>query len=79
MHKGILPSESREPFPVGNCAEVDAINSALNDGASLSNLHISVISMKKKMMGTPMKSCLNCTFAFKGKIKANYSGWKEEN
>lgn len=78
-HKGILPSESREPFPVGNCAEVDAINSALNDGASLSNLHISVISARKNKMGELMKSCKNCTYTFRGRIKANYSGWTEDD
>ena len=78
-HKGILPSESREPFPVGNCAEVAAINNALNDGASLSSLHIFVICAGKKMLGTPKASCKNCTRTFKGRIKVNYSGWTEED
>ena len=72
---GILPSQSLNKYPVGNCAEVDAINRALNDGAKLKNLHITTIHTTKKQFGKYKESCENCTYAFKGRILENYSGW----
>lgn len=72
---GILPSESFNNYPVGNCAEVDAINNALNDGAKLENLHLTTIHATKSKLGAPKQACLNCTMAFRGKIKENTTGW----
>ena len=77
-HEGILPKNSLNKFPVGNCAEVDAINNALNDGAQLKNLHITTINATKKKFGTYKPSCENCKHTFKGKVKENYSGWVED-
>lgn len=74
-HKGILPKQSLNKYPIGNCAEVDAINHALNDGAELKNLHITTIHTSKKQFGEYKKSCENCTYAFHGRILNNYSGW----
>ena len=76
-HVGILPKKSLNKYPVGNCAEVDAINKALNDGANIGNLHIITIHATKKQFGNYKESCENCCFAFKNRVKANYSGWKE--
>ena len=73
---GLLPPKSLNDFPVGNCAEVDAVNHALNDGAELSHLRILTIHTTKKLFGVYKPACENCRYAFKGKIKANYSGWK---
>lgn len=73
---GILPKSSLNRFPLGHCAEVDAINNALNDGAKLSNLHIYTIGTTKKDFGTAKCACENCTYAFKGKVKSNNSGWR---
>ena len=47
-HKGILPTTSFNNYPVGNCAEVDAINNALNAGAKLQNLHMTTLDVKRK-------------------------------
>jgi len=74
-HNGILPKSSLNKFPVGNCAEVDAVNKALNDGAKLCNLHITTINATKKSFGKYKPSCENCTNTFKGRVKENYSGW----
>ena len=49
---------------------------ALNDGAKLSNLHIYTTGTTKKNFGVEISACENCTFAFKGKVKSNNSGWR---
>lgn len=75
--KGILPETSLNKYPVGNCAEVDAVNNALNSGAELSHLHLTTIHVTKSSFGKYKESCENCTYAFRGRVKKNYSGWKE--
>ena len=72
---GILPKKSLNGYPIGNCAEVDAVNTALNAGASLSNLQLMTIHVTKKSFGKLKPACENCTVAFRGRIKGNYSGW----
>lgn len=76
-HKGLLPATSLNKYPVGNCAEVDAVNRALNAGAKISDLHLTTIHVTKNSFDAHKASCENCTYAFKGKIKKNYSGWTE--
>ena len=75
--KGILPEKSLNHYDVGNCAEVDAVNKALNDGAKLKNIVMKTIHTTEKSFGNNKEACENCTATFKGKIKENYSGWKE--
>lgn len=75
---GILPEKSLNNYPVGNCAEVDAINQALNSGAKLENITIYTIHTTKGHVGRRKEACENCTFAFKGKIKKNHTGWKSK-
>lgn len=75
--KGILPRESFNNYPLGNCAEVDAINNALNAGAKLQNLTMLTVYTYKRRFGVSKESCENCTYAFKDKIKHNHSGWKD--
>lgn len=75
--KGVLPKKSFNAFEIGNCAEVDAINQALNNGAKLENLYMYTIHTTKTNFGMGKKACENCTFAFKGRIKENHSGWEE--
>ncbi|MBR4529311.1 MAG: hypothetical protein IKO80_03420 [Lachnospiraceae bacterium] len=75
--KGILPQKSLNNYEVGNCAEVHAINRALNDNASLGNLHITTIHTTNSSMGEAKTACENCTHAFKGRIKHNNTGWKK--
>ena len=77
-HEGILPKESLNNYKVGNCAEVDAINNALNAGAKLENLHLSTIHTTTDSMGKTKQACKNCTYSFKGKVKRNYTGWYAE-
>ena len=77
-HPGILPRQSLNAYPTPwNCAESDAINAALNAGARLENIHIYTIGTGKKDFGKPKPSCLNCTSAYKGRIRRNNTGWAE--
>ena len=76
-HPGLLPKESLNHLTVGNCAEIHAVNKALNDGASLSNLRMYTIHTTKSSFGRAKEACENCTHALKGNIKANYTGWKD--
>ncbi len=73
---GILPKESLNGYRVGNCAEVDAINQALNAGANLKDLHMTTIHTTKSSFGKAKEACENCKEAFKDRIKQNYTGWK---
>ena len=74
---GLLPEKSLNAYAIGNCAEIHAINKALNDGAELGNLKIYTIHTLKSNFGKPKPACENCTYALKNKIKENYSGWFE--
>ena len=74
-HDGILPKSPLNKFPVGNCAEVDAVNKALNAGAKLKDLHLTTIHVTKRAFGEYKASCENCKYTFKGRVKENYSGW----
>lgn len=73
---GLLPQTSLNHLKVGNCAEVDAVNQALNDGARISNPHIRTIWADEKHFGQDKPACLNCTHTFRGRVRGNYSGWK---
>lgn len=74
---GVLPSKTLNGYDLGNCAEVQAINKALNSGAKMENLYIFTIHTTPKSFGQPKPACKNCTFAFKGKVKKNHTGWIE--
>lgn len=55
---------------VGRCAEVDAVNKALNAGARLENLTMLTIyadNGRSGLFGSKKCSCPNCTYAFKGR------------
>lgn len=73
--KGILPEKSFNKYDVGNCAEVDAVNNALNDRAKLENLYMSTMDTTEFRFGDLKNACENCTYTFKGKIIENYAGW----
>ena len=75
-HDGVLPKASLNGYDIGNCAEVDAVNKALNAGARLENLQMMTIHATKKSFGKQKHACENCTAAFKGRIAGNYSGWE---
>ena len=73
----LLPPKSLNRFPIGNCAEVHAVNKALNAGAKLGNLYMTTIDVTKGKYGILKKACENCTHTFKGHIKKNYAGWEQ--
>ena len=81
--KSILPNQSLNNYPTPwNCAESDAINQALHSGANISNIHIYTISTTHNgkgdnKYGHDKRSCVNCTVAFKGRIRRNNTGWTE--
>ena len=76
---GLLPTEKLAKYDLGNCAEVDAVNKALNHGAKLKNLVMKTIHTTDSSFGENKAACANCTATFKGKIKKNYSGWSDSN
>ena len=78
-HEGILPNEQICKYPIGNCAEVDAVNRALNANAKLESLFMLTIHTTKRRFGDYKESCENCEYTFKGRIKHNFSGWKDGN
>lgn len=77
-HEGLLPKESLNHLSVGNCAEIHAVNKALNDGAKLENLKMYTIHATKNSFGKAKPACKNCTYTLKGRIKENYTGWEKE-
>ncbi|WP_277408719.1 RHS repeat-associated core domain-containing protein [Lacrimispora xylanisolvens] len=79
----ILPQESLNSYQLGNCAEVDAVNQALNNKANLNDLYIYTIDTTTDKMripsstfGNPKLACENCTYTFLGKVKDILSGYK---
>lgn len=76
--RGVLPTTSLNHLEVGRCAEVAAVNKALNEGANLKNLYMMTVHTRTDMFGEPKKACENCTYAFKDRIKENYAGWSAE-
>ena len=79
----ILPKESLNRYQIGNCAEVDAVNQALNNNANLSDLYIYTIDattdklrIPTNTFGTPKLACENYTYTFQGKVKDIVSGHK---
>ena len=50
---------------VGNCAEVDAVNKALIDGAKMDNL---VLYTYDIINDIPKGMCENCIFTFRGRV-----------
>lgn len=61
----MLPETSLNQYRVGNCAEVDAVNQAMNAGANIENLQMYTINTKTGL-GKPM--CENCIHTFLGKV-----------
>ena len=61
----LLPETTFNDYEIGNCAEVDAVNQALNNGAKLSDLNLYTIDVKK---GVPKPMCENCVYTFEGHV-----------
>jgi hypothetical protein len=69
VHPGLrelLPEKSLEKWPVTNCAECDALNKALHDGAELGNLEMHTMKIDKKTgKATNFEKCNNCKITTK--------------
>ena len=78
-HPRLLPKTSAYTYNVFNCAEIQAVNSALWHGAKLENLYmITMHAFKRGSNNYQIKSsCKNCTHTLKSKIRHNYSGWED--
>lgn len=66
----LLPKIAKK-YPLGNCAEVQAVNRALLAGEKLRNLTLYAVKINT---GKHMTACWNCTYAFYGKVAAIVSG-----
>jgi cytidine deaminase len=62
----MLPKKSLNQYRLGNCAEVDAVNQALQNNANLHNLYMYTIEVNS---GTPKPMCDNCIYAFEGAVR----------
>jgi RHS repeat-associated protein len=58
-----MPASSLEEWPVNNCAEFDALNKALHDGASLDNLEMATVRVAS---GKAEPRCKNCKVTTQG-------------
>ncbi|MDO1511027.1 MULTISPECIES: RHS repeat domain-containing protein, partial [unclassified Neisseria] len=56
-----MPSESRTPWSVINCAEIDAVNQALKDGARMEDLEIATVRTSDS---SAFARCDNCKVTF---------------
>ena len=69
IHKDLkkyLPDESINAYKLGNCAECDAVNNALHNGAKWTDLKVETIGIRKDGTFFPKDLCENCTFTFSG-------------
>jgi RHS repeat-associated protein len=61
----MLPEKSLNNYKLGNCAEVDAVNQALNKGANIRDLYMYTVDVNS---GTSKAMCENCIYTFKGRV-----------
>ncbi len=57
----LLPEQTLNKYKLGNCAEVDAVNQALNDRANMSDLYMYTIDVN---YGNAKAMCENCIYTF---------------
>lgn len=65
-----LPESSLNQYRLGNCAEVDAVNQALNAGANINDLYIYTINTKNNL---PKVMCENCIYTFANRVAYIFS------
>lgn len=58
-----MPQKSMTRWPIANCAEFNAVNNALNSGASMNNLIVTTVRVKTLAME---RMCDNCIISLKG-------------
>ncbi|MGG4221604.1 hypothetical protein ABEW32_25705 [Paenibacillus jamilae] len=65
---------SLNEYAVGNCAEVDAVNQALNQKANVNDLYI-LLKQLHIEFGAAKIACENYIFTFKRNIADALTGW----
>ena len=63
-----MPNPSLEAWEPANCAEFNALNRALLDGASLNDLFIYTVRPGGRFGPTPLARCANCRITTAGAI-----------
>ena len=71
----LFPESSLNQYKIGNCAEVDAVNQALNSGSNIADLYIYTIETTSSGFGMPKPACENCIYTFKGNVADILSGF----
>lgn len=66
----MLPEESLNKYRFGNCAEVDAVNQALNNGSSIKDLYMYTVEVAT---GEAKPMCENCIYTFMGEVAKVFS------
>ena len=62
-----LPQTSTNAYKLGNCAECDAVNQALHDGANWGDLQMHTVGVQWNTGATfPKPLCSNCEVTFTG-------------
>ena len=70
-----LPESSLNQYRLGNCAEVDAVNQALNSGANASDLYLYTINTKNNVSKPVCENCIYIVIELQMCFLIN---WKEE-
>lgn len=75
MEKSLGSNRQASRFNTASIVYEDAINQALNDGASLSDLYMYTTHTTPNQFGVPKIACENCTYSFKDVIAGAFSGF----
>lgn len=65
-----LPESSLNNYKLGNCAKVDAVNQAINNGANVKDLYLYTINTKNNR---PKHMCENCVHTFVNRVAEVFS------
>ncbi|MCM1260244.1 MAG: hypothetical protein NC222_04740, partial [Staphylococcus sp.] len=62
-----MPDESLTKWTVNNCAEISAVNEALQNGAKMENLVVATLQLDwKTVTFTSFSACSNCRISLRG-------------
>ena len=71
----LWPETSLNKFEIGNCAENAAIYKAIMSGSQLDDLFVCTVNLNRSKYGTIINACENCSYALRGAVADNLSGW----
>ena len=66
-----MPEQTLNKYPLGNCAEIDAINQALNAGACPQDIYMYTINTRTF---APKPMCENCMYTLLNRVWCVFSG-----